>query len=148
MSMYNGYVDEKDDADETYYPTCRFCGKQMLPDAPYHSQADANEAATIRCDCFDARKYQDELDRAKKREENIIKLRQRLDDFTEYSNGRGVELVGDLYDLLLNVGTAVLDAKILKATLAVGRIKVNFSVGNKSALAICFTYSDGAKLEV
>lgn len=146
MSMYNGYVDEKDD--DTFYPTCRFCGKQTLPDALYANQAEADEAATIRCDCFDARKYQDELERIKKREENIIKLRQRLDDFTEYSNGRGVELAGDLYDLLLNVGTAILDAKILKATINVGRIKVNFSVGSKSALAICFTYSDGAKLEV
>lgn len=143
--IYNGYVEEKD---ETYYPTCRFCGARTLPDAEYRNQAEADEAATIRCDCFDARKYQDELDRAKKREENIIKLRQRLDDFTDYSNGRGVELEGDLYDLLLNIGTAVLDAKILKATINVGRIKVNFSVGSKSALAICFTYSDGAKLEV
>lgn len=143
--IYNGYVEEKD---ETYYPTCHFCGNRMLPDAIYNSQEDADEAAALRCDCFDARKYQDELDRAKKREENIIKLRQRLDDFTDYSNGRGVELAGDLYDLLLSVGTAVLDAKILKATINVGRIKVNFTVGSKSALAICFTYSDGAKLEV
>lgn len=28
----NGYIEEKDD---TFYPTCRFCGKQTLPDAPY-----------------------------------------------------------------------------------------------------------------
>ncbi len=48
----NGYIEEKDD---TFYPTCRFCGKQTLPDAPYLSQDEANEAATIRCDCFEAR---------------------------------------------------------------------------------------------
>lgn len=30
----NGYIEEKDD---TFYPTCRFCGKQTLPDAPYLS---------------------------------------------------------------------------------------------------------------
>lgn len=50
----NGYIEEKDD---TFYPTCRFCGKQTLPDAPYLSQDEANEAATIRCDCFEAREY-------------------------------------------------------------------------------------------
>ena len=34
----NGYIEEKDD---TFYPTCRFCGKQTLPDAPYLSQNEA-----------------------------------------------------------------------------------------------------------
>ena len=75
--IFNGYVEEKDDIEvnkETgeitpengtdnpsgYYPTCRFCGRQFLPLANYESQAVADEAATIRCDCFDARQYQDE----------------------------------------------------------------------------------------
>lgn len=52
--MYNGYVD--DDhlyIDEqpaaaggkvVFFPTCRFCGKQTLPDADYDSQETANEA--------------------------------------------------------------------------------------------------------
>lgn len=97
----NGYIEEKDD---TFYPTCRFCGKQTLPDAPYLSQDEANEAATIRCDCFEAREYQEKLRKEKERADNIIKLRQRLDDFSEYSASRGVELTGELHDLLLNVG--------------------------------------------
>lgn len=132
----------------TYFPTCRFCGKQSLPDAPYESQDVANEAATIRCDCFDARQYQDEIERKKRREENIKKLRQRLCDFSDYTAARNMELSGDLYDFLLNVGTNVLDANIAGATIKVGRFTVKFSVGNKSALSIAFTYSDGAKLEV
>lgn len=100
----NGYIEEKDD---TFYPTCRFCGKQTLPDAPYLSQDEANEAATIRCDCFEAREYQEKLRKEKERADNIIKLRQRLDDFSEYSASRGVELTGELHDLLLNVGIAI-----------------------------------------
>ena len=143
--MYNGYVEEKDD---TFYPTCRFCGKQTLPDAPYLSQAEADEAATIRCDCFEAREYQEKLRKEKERADNIIKLRQRLDDFTEYSASRGVDLSGDLHDLLLRVGTSIIDGKIAKAVINVGRIKVNLSSGAKSIITICFTYSDGAKLEV
>ncbi len=36
----NGYIDEDDrdydsDAAHVHYPTCRFCGKQTIPVAPY-----------------------------------------------------------------------------------------------------------------
>lgn len=143
--MYNGYVEEKD---TTFYPTCRFCGKQTLPDAAYLSQSEADEAATIHCDCFEAREYQEKMRKKKERTDNIIKLRQRLDDFTEYSASRGVDLSGDLHDLLLSVGTSIIDGKIEKAVINVGRIKVSLSSGAKSVITICFTYSDGAKLEV
>lgn len=61
---------------------------------------------------------------------------------------RGVELAGELHDLLLNVGIAIIDGQILKANINVGRIKVSISSNAKSVLTICFTYSDGAKLEV
>lgn len=137
-----------DDARPTFYPTCRFCGKQELPVAAYASQADANEAATIRCDCFEARRYQDELDRKKRREDNIIRLRQRLDDFSEYAAGRGKALSGDDLDFLLNVGITVLDGKIDAANINLGRFKIKISVGSKSALSISFSYSDGGKMEV
>lgn len=141
--------DETDDvAPAIHYPTCRFCGKQTIPVAPYKTDADADEAATLKCDCFDARQYQSEVDRKKEREENIKKLRQRLCDFSAYTTARGMELAGDLYDFLLNVGTNVLDAKVAGATIKVWRFTVKFSVGSKSALSITFTYSDGAKLEV
>lgn len=138
-----------DDARPTFYPTCRFCGKQELPVAAYASQADADEAATIRCECFGARRYQDELDRKKRREDNIIRLRQRLDDFAEYvAKRRGNALSGDDLDFLLNVGIAVLDGKIDAVNINLGRFKIKISVGSKSALSISFSYSDGGKMEV
>lgn len=142
--------DDDTDAAERpiHYPTCRFCGKQTIPVAPYKSDADADEAATLKCDCFDARRYQDEVERKRQRDENIKKLRQRLCDFSDYTATRNMELAGELYDFLLNVGINVLDANIAGATIKVGRFTVKFSVGNKSALSIAFTYSDGAKLEV
>ncbi len=112
--------DDDTDAAERpiHYPTCRFCGKQTIPVAPYKSDADADEAATLKC------------------------------DFSDYTAARNMELAGELYDFLLNVGINVLDANIAGATIKVGRFTVKFSVGNKSALSIAFTYSDGAKLEV
>ena len=58
MKMYNGYVD--DDhlyIDEqpaaagnkgVFFPTCRFCGKQTLPDADYDSQETEGGNVTLR----------------------------------------------------------------------------------------------------
>lgn len=66
MKMYNGYVDDDHyyideqpaaaaGGKAVFFPTCRFCGKQTLPDADYDSQETANEAATLHCDCYEAR---------------------------------------------------------------------------------------------
>lgn len=55
-------MNEKSDI---YYPTCRFCGSTELPSGEYDSQEQADEAATIRCECCNAREYQTAL-KAKK----------------------------------------------------------------------------------
>lgn len=163
--IYNGYVEESDDIEvnketgeitpekETdkpsgYYPTCRFCGKQFLPLANYESQAVADEAATIRCDCFDARQYQEELEKKKKRDENIARLKVRLSDFGEYFAARNIELTDALYDYLLKTGINVLDGIIASASIKFARIKASFTVNGKGNIVIGFTYSDGAKIEV
>lgn len=158
---YNGYVAEPDDieieteanaTDEnvvpTYYPTCRYCGKQSLPTAPYHNQADANEAATITCDCYDARQYQIKKEQEEKREKNIIKLRQTLDDFAAYCADRNTELGGGLHDILLSTGISVLDGVIASASIKFRKMKVNINTNNKGNIVIGFTYSDGSKVEV
>lgn len=135
-------------APKDYYPTCRYCGKQSLPLAPYDSQADADEAATITCDCFKARQYQAEVEKKEKREKNIIKLRQTLDDFSGYCAARDVDLQGNLYDILLNAGIAVLDGVISQASFKISRVKVNITTNAKGAIILGFTYSDGSKVEV
>lgn len=66
----NGYIDEDDrdietDAAPVHYPTCRFCGKQTIPVAHYESDEIADEAATMKCDCYDAQMYRQ--DKQKKR---------------------------------------------------------------------------------
>ena len=140
--------EEKTEQGGGYYPTCRFCGRRELPVANYNSQAEADEAATLRCDCYDARQYREEIDRKKRREDNIAKLRQRLDDFSDYVTQRKYELSGELYDFLVNVGINVLDGGMDAATVAFGRFKIKICVGNKSALSLSFSYADAAKTEV
>jgi hypothetical protein len=154
--IHNGYVDEIDDneIDEQeqqstmYYPTCRFCGKQTIPTAPYDNQADADEAATITCDCYDARVYQNKKEAAAKREKNIIKLRQTIDDFAAYCADRNTELDGGLHDILLSTGIAVLDGVIASVAVKFRKMKVNINTNNKGNIVIGFTYSDGSKVEV
>ena len=131
-----------------HYPTCRYCGKQTLPTAPYPTIEAADEAATITCDCYEAKKYQDELRRKEERDKNIVRLTQRLDDFSNYCGTRGAELQGDLYNILLNTGICVLDGVIASANIKFARLKVNINQNNKGNIVIGFTYSDGAKVEV
>lgn len=131
------------------YPTCRFCGKQTIPLAEYESQDAANEAATLQCDCAEARGYQIEVAAAKRREQNIKKLKKALDDIAPYfTKQRGVELTDKLRDLLFNCGVAVLDGNVGKANILVGRVKVAISINNKGAIIIALAYSDGARVEV
>lgn len=169
LKIYNGYIEERDDevyvdedgvisdgasddddesATKTFYPTCRFCGKQQFPDAAYRNQIEANEAATIRCDCSEARQYQSKKEAEEKRENNIIKLRQTLDDFSEYCSARNTELDGKLYDTLLSMGISVLDGVIASVSLKFRKMKVNIGTNNKGNIVIAFTYSDGSKMEV
>lgn len=160
--QYNGYIEDADDRDDieteanaavknatpTYYPTCRFCGKQTIPTAPYDNQAAADESATMMCDCYDARQYQTKKEQEEKREKNIIKLRQTLDDFAAYCADRNTELGGGLHDILLSTGISVLDGVIASASIKFRKMKVNINTNNKGNIVIGFTYSDGSKVEV
>lgn len=134
--------------DNICYPTCRFCGSMELAAGEYESQEQANEAATIRCNCTKAREYQDILKQKKEREENVAKLRSRLDDFSDYCEGRGVDFSGELYNTVFNAGISVLDSIVQTASFKFSRIKVTISTNSKDALVIAFTYSDSEKVEV
>lgn len=133
---------------KTFYPSCRFCGAQTLPFANYPTQAAADEAATITCQCTKAKEYQQELERKKERENNINKLNERIDDFATYCENRGVELTDELHHIFVSAGIAVLDGIIGSATFKLYKLKVNISTNSKSNIVIGFTYSDGAKVEV
>lgn len=134
--------------DKTFYPTCRFCGEQILPLANYPTQDAADEAATITCKCNKAREYQHELERKDERDKNIVKLTQSIDDFASYCEKRGVELKGELHDILLCTGIAVLDNIVDAVNIKFYRMKVSIATNSKGNIVIGFTYSDGARVEV
>lgn len=139
---------QKNNKPKTYFPTCRFCGRQELPDAIYENQETANEAATIRCTCYKATLYQEALKRKQEREDNIVKLRQRLDDFGDYCQTHQVTFDPEKHDLLMKCGIAVLDGLIGSATLKWARLTTKITTNNKNALKITFAYSDRAETEV
>lgn len=144
----NGYDNKVEIKEYGYLPTCRFCGQTKLPAANYESQAQADEAATITCDCPDAKMYQIKVDRKKKREENITKLKSSLGDIQDYCDKRSVDMNDKLYDYMLKMGIAILDGVIDSCQLKFARMKVSASLNNKANLVIKFTYSDGAAIEV
>lgn len=131
-----------------FVPTCKYCGNTQLPLGEYDSQAQADEAATTTCKCFDAREYQRKIEKAKEREDNIVRLREKLDDFSTYCESRGVSLEGDLYDTIFNAGVSVLDCVVTAVTFKFTRMRVSITENAKGTLVISFTYSDGAKVEV
>lgn len=143
----NGYDENVEPKHYGFTPTCRFCGQTQMQ-GPYDSQEQANESATMNCDCPDAKAYQAEQERKQKREENIVKLKSRLGELQGYCERRQVDFNGDRYDTLLKIGIDVLDGIIDSATLKFARMKVSVGINNKSNLVIKFTYSDGASLEV
>lgn len=155
----NGYIEENDDVEyetpETpnkktvpHYPTCKFCGAQTIPTAHYESDEIADEAATMKCNCSGARQYQEQVEKAQKRKENIERLKVSLSDFGEYFAARNIEITDALYDYLLITGINVLDGLIASASVKFARIKANFTTNSKGNIVIGFTYSDGAKIEV
>lgn len=85
MKMYNGYVDDDHyyideqpaaaagEAKRYFSRRAVFAANRRSPDADYDSQETANEAATLHCDCYEARQYQDEVEKAERRKENIAR---------------------------------------------------------------------------
>ena len=47
------------------YGACRFCGQIHTIDDDYQDEEEANEQATLRCDCREAKEYQTMLKRLK-----------------------------------------------------------------------------------
>lgn len=133
---------------QVFYPTCRFCGTRTLPAVPYDSQEDADEEATMRCDCTDARFYQAEKEREERRKENIAALRRNINALVGYCDVHNIKLDDVTRDFLIECGTFVLDKKISKATVNWARFKISFVLNNKDIIVISYTYTDGGKIEV
>ena len=146
----NGYIKENDDDiyHATHYPTCRFCGKQTIPTARYESDADADEAATMACDCYDARQYREQKAQAERREKNIAKLKSSINAVQDYCTEHNIKVGDEFCTLVTNAGVAVIDGIVGAAAFKFSRLSIKLASGNKSAVVIKVTYSDGTQYEV
>lgn len=146
----NGYVEENDDDfyPETHYPTCRFCGKQTIPTANYDSVAYADEAATMACDCYDARQYREQKAQAERREKNIAKLKSSINAVQDYCAEHNIKVGDEFCTLVTNAGIAVIDGIVGAAAFKFSRLSIKLASGSKSAVVIKVTYSDGTQYEV
>lgn len=131
-----------------YLPSCRFCGKQEFPTAPYESQEVADEAATMHCNCYEARVYQAEMEKRQKREKKIKDLNSALDDFANYCDARSISFEDELRSLVIINGTAVIDGVIGSVTVKWERVRATIKNTSKGDLSIEFAYSDSAKTEL
>ncbi len=149
----NGYIDEDDrdydsDAAHVHYPTCRFCGKQTIPVAPYESDEIADEAATMKCDCYDAQMYRQDKQKKELRDKNIAKLRQNINSISDYCDAHNIKLTPELCEIVTAAGIAVIDGIVLSSQFKFARLRLSLSAGSKSAVVIKATYSDGTQFEV
>lgn len=146
----NGYIEENDDDiyHATHYPTCRFCGKETIPTARYKSDAYADEAATMACDCYDARQYREQKAQAERREKNIAKLKSSINAVQDYCTEHNIKVGDEFCTLVTNAGVAVIDGIVGAAAFKFSRLSIKLASGNKSAVVIKVTYSDDTQYEV
>ncbi len=131
-----------------YYPTCKFCGKQTIPTDEYHSQKDADEAATLACTCSQARDYKYQLDKEAEKAENLIRIKNEMNKVADYCQKRGMELNSSIWQHMIEICNNILNYEITKATIVINKFKITFKAGSKGGVNISYSYADQAKVEI
>ena len=139
---------KNNEAAETIYPTCPFCGSRQLPARTYSSQEEADEEAALSCNCTEALAYQYKVEKEKMRQESIEQLTEGIDSFYEYCEARNVKLDGTLRDTLIQLGICVIDGIMKSAKVDLSNIKISITVNAKGVIVVKFTYSDGSVVHV
>lgn len=149
----NGYVGE-DLEDEAAYPAegfipkCKYCGATRLPMAMYHSQEEADEDATISCNCIGAAEHRREIEKQKERETNLLTLNERLDELARYCEEKHVPFTDGLRQTLVDVGTLILDHQADSITSKWCRMKVSFKLNAKGRMQVRYSHTDTGTMEV
>ncbi len=114
----------------------------------YATRADADEAATMACDCYDARQYREQKAQAERREKNIAKLKSSINAVQDYCTEHNIKVGDEFCTLVTNAGVAIIDGIVGAAAFKFSRLSIKLASGNKSAVVIKVTYSDGTQYEV
>lgn len=120
---------------------CKFC--KQIGNLAEIMQTEGNgvEAATLNCNCHEARQYQ-------ARSENIRRLGEALEEFKEYSSTHNIKLEKSAVQMLSTIGAAVIDRQVCKNSMTFGRVSIGFALSGKGNLLITFKYAEAQKFEI
>lgn len=136
--------------DNVTYGACRFCGQiNTNSHVGYKTQEQANECATLSCNCYDAREYTEQLQAKKKAEEDRQQAIKRAGEQIEDLFGSGVveyrlqPVETNIKELMLNSAIMIYDSLLKDISINITSwIKVKISKSAKGKLT--FMRSDAA----
>ena len=119
---------------------CPFCGQVIDPEGNrFRSQKDADNYATVRCECSDAKKA---IDKAK----ILGDARKEIDAL--FAGESGEDRI-EARELLSLIALQILEGKIKSANISLGyQTRATVTRGSKSALSITRTDTQATKREV
>lgn len=137
-------------SEEITYGACKYCGQiNSHPYADYHSQEQANECATLSCDCLEAKKYTENIQAKKKAEEDRKQALKRAEEQIENLFGSGAVEYGllpvgsDIRELMLRSSVMIYDGILKDLAINISScVKVKISKSAKGKLT--FMRSDAA----
>ena len=129
-------------------PKCKYCGATRLPMGSYASQEEADEDATISCNCIGAAEHRREIEKQKERETNLLTLNERLDELARYCEEKRVPFTDGLRQTLVEVGTLILDHQADSITSKWCRMKVSFRLNAKGRMQVRYSHTDTGTMEV
>ncbi len=124
------------------YGTCRFCGQlNSNPHSAYKTQEQADECATLSCNCWEARRNLEKLQAKKQEEEEREQAIKRAEEQIESLFGSGaaeyglLEVETKIKELILSTSTMVYDRLLKDLTININsRLKVKISKSPKGKL--------------
>jgi hypothetical protein len=125
--------------DSSIYGSCKFCGQMnSYPHDEHETQDQANECATLHCNCDKARHYTDRKQSLKRAEEQIENL------FGDGASEYGLVAVKEeIKKLMIEAATFIYDGLLKDISINVNQcVKVKISKSTKGKLT--FMRSDAA----
>jgi hypothetical protein len=128
---------------------CRFCGQNNLESmAEYGTIEQANECATLHCECYEAKKYQDKKRAEEERKQAIKRATEKIEDLFG-SGAAGYDLVSvkkEVKEHMLNSATMIYDDLLKDIAINITScMKVKISKSAKGKLT--FMRSDATVLK-
>ena len=127
--------------ENTSYQTCKYCGTTAICDTQYNTQEQADKAATLLCDCDDAKRYQ-------QREKNKDNLNAVLDEVENYCGNHKCEFTKEIREHLRSIATMVVDMNYTSSKVEINSIAITFSLNASRELIIKIKYTESKKMEV